>query len=87
MCNANSAGFYTHTTIGIAEVMQKPCLFNLEHWNIQQLQVYETVAAICAPAFSPSIVAEHKANIRTNMCEKCQNRLSTVLCVAHLNIA
>ena len=63
------------------------CLFNLVYWNIQDLQVYETLAAICAPAFSPPIMAEHKANIRADICEKCQSRFSSVPCIANLNIA
>lgn len=85
--NINVVGFSSLTAAGMSEPEQSVCLFDTVYWNIQEIQVYETVDAICAPAFSPPIMVEHKANIRADMCEKCQNRFSGVLCIANLNIA
>lgn len=61
--------------------------FCLVCWNIQELQVYETVTAICAPAFSPAIMAEYKANIRTDMCERSVKIDSPVYSVLQISIS
>ena len=50
------------------------------HWNIQEFLAWKTVSAICAPAFSRPIIAEHKANIRTHTWKVSKLFLHCTLC-------
>lgn len=85
--SVRSGGFSTHSSWLLWNQTEGVlCLSNAVSWNIQELQVYETVAAICAPAFSPPIMAEHTASIRTDIYEKYQNRFFTLLRILNLSI-